>query len=138
MENQAIKVKLVVELLGSPKEHVEETMKMVIEKLKKESGVALLKEVTYPAEQNEQVKPMWSTFSDITVEVNSVKKLLDVCFDYMPSSIEVISPENFSVTSNDYGYLMNELLAQLHQFSFLAKQLAAENMYLKQGKEDKK
>lgn len=134
MEGQKVKVKIVIELLGSPKEHVEETMKMVIDKLKHEEGVALLKEITYKAEQNDQIKPMWSTFSDLTIEVDSVKKLMDVCFDYMPSSIEIISPENFDVKSADYAYLLNELLGQLHEFSFLAKQLAAENMFLKQQK----
>jgi hypothetical protein len=134
---EKIKVKLVVELVGSPKEHVEETMKMIISKLKDDKSVNLIKEVTYAAEQNEQIKPMWSTFSDLTIEVDSVKKLMDVCFDYMPSSVEIISPEKFDVTSADYAYLFNELLGQLHQFSFMAKQLAAENMYLKQNKTEK-
>ena len=134
---EKIKVKLVVELVGSPKEHVEDTMKMIIGKLKDDKSVTLIKEVTYDAEQNEQIKPMWSTFSDITIEVDSVKKLMDVCFDYMPSSVEIISPEKFDVTSADYAYLFNELLGQLHQFSFMAKQLAAENMYLKQNKTEK-
>jgi len=136
MENQKVRVRVVIELLGSPKEHVEETMKTVLDKLKNEEGVKLLKEVTYKAEQNDKIAPMWSTFSDVDIEVVSVKRLMDVCFDYMPSSVEIISPEKFDITSNDYAYLFNELLAQLHQYSFTAKKLAAENIYLKE--KDKK
>ncbi len=132
MDEQKIKARIVIELLGSPKEHVEETMNIVMDKLKKETGVKLLKEVTYKAEQTDKIKPMWSAFSDVDLELSSTKKLLDVCFDYMPSSVEIISPENLVVTSHDYEYLFNELLGQLHQFSFTAKQLAAENLYLKE------
>ncbi len=132
MDEQKIKARVVIELVGSPKEHVEETMGVIMDKLKKEAGVKLLKESTYKAEQTDKIKPMWSSFSDVDLELSSVKKLLDVCFDYMPSSVEIISPEKLVVTSHDYEYLFNELLAQLHQFSFTAKQLAAENLYLKE------
>ncbi|MFH1331988.1 MAG: hypothetical protein ABIH63_01760 [archaeon] len=134
MENQKIRAKLVIELLGSPKEHVDQTMKMVIDKLKKEEGVKLLKDATYAAEQNDKIKPMWSSFSDVDIEAVSLKKLMDVCFDYMPSSVEIISPEKVELSGVDYAYLLNELLAQLHHYAFTAKQLAAENVYLK-GKE---
>ncbi len=136
MENQRVRAKIVVELLGSPKEHVDETMKMVVGKLRKEEGVKLLKESVYAAEQNDEIKPMWSSFSDLDIETVSIKKLMDVCFDYLPSSVEIISPEKVDLTSADYGYLLNELLAQLHNYAFTAKQLAAENIYLKE--KDKK
>jgi len=134
MENQKIRAKLVIELLGSPKEHVDQTMRLVIDKLKKEEGVKLLKEATYAAEQNEEIKPMWSSFSDVDIETVSLKKLMDVCFDYLPSSVEIVSPEKVELSGVDYAYLLNELLAQLHHYAFTAKQLAAENVYLK-GKE---
>ncbi|MEM4245160.1 MAG: hypothetical protein QW404_01595 [Candidatus Nanoarchaeia archaeon] len=131
MENQKVKAKLVIELLGSPKDHVEKTMRMVIDKLKNEKDVRLLKEVTYKAEQNDKIKPLWSTFSDLDIEVASLKKLMDVCFDYQPSSVEIVSPDKFELTAEDYAYLLNEVVAQLHHYSFAAKQLAAENIMLK-------
>lgn len=134
MENEKIKANMVVELVGSPKEHVEETMSHIIDKLKNEEGVKLIKETTYKAEQNENIKPMWSTFSDVSVETKSMKKLMDLCFDYMPSSVEITSPEKLDMSCEECAYLFNELLAQLHHFSFAAKQLAAENVYLKEKK----
>lgn len=136
MDSEKIKARIVVEILGSPKEHVDETIRMVINKLKNEEGVKLLKETTYKAEQNDQIKPLWSSFSDLDIEVKSMKKLMDVCFDYMPSSVEIISPEKMDVVSADFAYLLNDLLGQLHQYAFTAKQLAAENIYLKE--KDKK
>ena len=38
-EKQSIKASLIIEILGAPKHHVEETLKRVIEKLKAEKGV---------------------------------------------------------------------------------------------------
>ena len=41
-EEQKIMVKAIVEVLGSPKEHVEDTMKSVAEKIKDVFGLRLL------------------------------------------------------------------------------------------------
>ena len=124
-----IQAKIVVEILGTPKEHVEETMKKVVEKLKGEEGVQLLRETTYKAEQ---VKKMWSTFSDLEIEVETVLKLIGICFDYMPSSVDILEPHKLDLETTTVADLLNDLLAKLHKTDMMLKNAIAENKWLKQ------
>jgi len=124
-----IQAKLVIEILGTPKEHVEETIKKIIEKLKTENGVKLLRETTYKAEQ---VEKMWSTFADIEVEVEEVSKLMGLCFDYMPSSIEILEPPKVDLETTAISDFLNDLLAKMHKTDMMLKNAIAENRLLKQ------
>jgi uncharacterized protein (DUF2344 family) len=126
-----IQAKIVIEILGTPKEHVEETIKKVIENLKKEEGVKLLKEVTYKAEK---IKEMWSTFSELDLELEDVTKLVGICFDYMPSSVEIIEPLKMNIETTMISELLNDLLARLHKTDMLLRNAIAENQLLKQKK----
>jgi len=124
-----IQAKIVIEILGMPKEHVEDTMKKVIEKLKGEEGVKILKETTYKAEQ---VEKMWSTFSDLEIEVDDVSRLTGICFDYMPSSIEILAPHKVDLETAKITDLLNDLLAKIHKTDMMLKNAIAENSMLKQ------
>lgn len=124
-----IQAKIVIEILGTPKEHVEETIKKVIENLKNEDGVKLLKEVTYEAEK---IKEMWSTFSDLDIEVEDTTKLVGICFDYMPSSVEIIEPLKMNIETTMISEFLNDLLARLHKTDMILKNALAENKMLKQ------
>ncbi len=126
-----VQAKIVIEILGTPKNHVEETMKNIIEKLKNEEGVKLLRETTYKAEQ---VQKMWSTFSDIEIEVKNFSKLVGLCFDYMPSSVEIVDPLKTELETIEISDLLNDLLARLHKTDMVLKNAIAENMLLKQKK----
>lgn len=126
-----IQAKIVVEILGTPKEHVEETITKVIEKLKNEEGVKLLKEVTYKAEK---IKEMWSTFSELDIELEDATKLVGICFDYMPSSVEIIDPLKMNIETTMISELLNDLLARLHKTDMLLRNAIAENQLLKQKK----
>jgi len=123
-----IQTKIVIEILGTPKEHVEKTMKDVIEKLKNEKDVKMLRETTYEAEQ---IEKMWSTFSDLEIEVEDVSKLIGICFDYMPSSIEILEPHKMDLETVKLSELFNDLMAKLHKADMLLKNAIAENTMLK-------
>lgn len=127
----SIKAKIVIEILGTPKEHVEKTMNLIIEKLKKEKDVKLLKETTYKAEK---VKELWSTFSDLEIEVKDMQKLIGVCFDYMPSSVEIMDPLKMSLETKYIEEMFNDLLAKLHKVDMVLKNALAENKFLKEQK----
>ena len=135
-----IKVKIVIEILGSPKEHVEKTMKGVIEKLKNEKEIKMLRETTYEAEQleSEQLKNMWSTFSDIEIEIENISELMGLCFDYMPSSIDILEPHKMDLETTKIAEFMNDLLAKLHKLDMMLKNAIAENTILKKQLQQKK
>ena len=126
MENSNITAKVVLEILGSPKDHVEETMKIVI--IKAKESFKLLSEKTY---ETEEIEGLWSTFSELEISFKSMDKMIGFCFDFMPSSIEIIEPLNFSLKCTDISNTMNDLLAKLHRYDMVVKNLNAENIILK-------
>ncbi len=124
-------IALVLEILGSPKDHVEKTLRMVIDKLKAEEGIKLIKETVYEAQE---IKQLWSTFADLELEIRDAEKLIDICFDYMPSSIEILDPQSMDLGSKTFGDMLNDLLARLHKYDMMVKSLRAENILLKKGR----
>ncbi|MFH0752375.1 MAG: hypothetical protein V1914_02130 [archaeon] len=130
MTEKKIIARMILEVLGSPKEHVEETIKQVIKKLEEEKNIKLISQKTYETEQQEDSK-LWSTFSEIEFQSENIKKLMDLCFDYMPSSVEIIEPAGMELDSSDVAELLNDLLAKLHRYDMVLKNLHAQNLVMK-------
>lgn len=125
-----ILARIIIEVLGSPKEHVEETIKQIIQKLEQDKKVKLVKQTTYESEQQEKTK-LWSTFSEIELQADNLKNLMEICFDYMPSSVEIIEPAGMEVDSNDIMDFMNDLLGRIHKYDMVLKNMHAENKVMR-------
>jgi len=125
-----IRFRAIIEILGRPKEHVEETLKKYIEKIKEDSDLIILNEDYAEAKQQET---MWSTFVELELVVKGVQKMIGFCFDYMPSSIEILKPEQLTFNNRDMIAFLNDLQAKLHNVDMITKQLNAENNFLKRN-----
>src|SRR3989344_1244375 len=123
----------VIEILGSPKEHVEKVVQMVIDKIKNENGIKLVGGKAYEAKK---VKELWTSFAEVELEFEEMDKLVGFCFDYMPSSVDILEPDNININSGNFTQLLNDLLAKLHQYDMLAKNLRAENIVMKKKLDD--
>ncbi len=130
-----IKAIVVIELMGSPKEHIESLMKEIVENLKKEKDV---KVHSHKMSDIAEVKGFWSSFTELEIEVKDIGKLVDISFDYMPSSIEILEPEKTEVDMKYMGDFINDLLARLHRYDMLIKNFYAENKLLKSRVKGKK
>ncbi|MDD5331798.1 MAG: hypothetical protein PHE43_03175 [Candidatus Nanoarchaeia archaeon] len=126
-----ITVKAVIEILGTPKEHVEETMKKIVEKLKQEYKIKEAK-VYEATEVKAKTTVLWNSFVDLEMIFEDLQKITDFCFDYMPSSIEIVEPLELKIDARNHTDLINDLLARLHQYDMVVKNLNAENKLLKQ------
>ena len=127
MMNEIV-VRLTMEVLGSPKEHVDKTLRHYLDKLKDEKDLMLVSEKVH--ESIQQDNKMWSTFAEIEVKVNGMKKLLDICFDYLPSNVEIIEPAGMEVDLSEFADNLNDLLATMHKYTMAIKKLQAENIYM--------
>lgn len=125
-----IKATAIVEILGSPKDHVIKTMDSYIEKMKKEKNIKILEAKKSKVEQKEK---LFSIFADIEMLAKTPSNIVDYCFDYMPSSIELIEPENVKFNSHEFSNFFNDLQARLHQLDMIVKKLRAENKVLNQN-----
>ncbi len=130
-----IKANMIIELMGSPKEHIEELIKTIVENLKKEKDVKVNKE---KISDTTEVKGFWSSFAEMEVELKDIGKLIDLSFDYMPSSIEILEPEKTEVDMAFMTDFVNDLLARLHRYDMLLKNFYAENKLMKDRLKGKK
>ena len=139
IENGNILCRIIIEIAGSPKEHVEKTIDLVIESIKQVKDVEIIKSEKFPAEEQEipgqkvTKAKIFSTFAETELLVKDMQTLIALCFEYMPSSIEMIEPENMKITSQTAATFLNDLLARLHQTDMILKNKNAENTILKQN-----
>lgn len=123
-----IEARVVIEIVGAPKEHVEEVMKNVVEKFKAEDGLKVIKEKI--ADVKETENKLWGTFAELEFETEHMQKIADICFDYMPSSVEILDPAGLEMDTSMLADMFNEILAKLHGYAMNAKKLDAENRLL--------
>lgn len=125
-----IVTRVIIEIVGKPKEHIEKALKIVVEKIKEEKDIEVIEEKTFNAEKQEE---MFGTFAELGILFNNLQKLVEFCFDFMPSSIEILDPEKLSFDSNKFAGLINDLLAKLHQMNLKVVQNNAEKNVLKKN-----
>lgn len=142
MAEKKIKANIVIEMMGRPKEHLEETMKKFLEVLDAEKGVKVLnKNIREPKiieGKDKEGKPLeipenqklFSTFTEAEVEVDNIMLFMGMCFRYMPSHVEIFEPREFSLNDFDMNSLMNELISKLHNYDAIAKAALAQNQIL--------
>lgn len=123
-----IEARVVIEIIGAPQTHVEEVMKDVVEKFKTEDGIKVIKEKI--AESKETENKLWGTFAEIEFETAHMQKIADICFDYMPSSVEILDPAGLEIDTSMLANMFNDILAKLHAYAMNAKRLDAENRLL--------
>jgi hypothetical protein len=121
-----IKARFIIEIAGSPKDHVEAVMKGVMEKIKKESDV-----IKYNIYEAKEVEKLWNTFTEVDVSFKNTLDLMAFCFDKMPSSIEMLEPEDKLVMKReDFEDLFNNLMSKLHDSATEMRDLKAANLVI--------
>lgn len=116
----------VVEVLGKPKEHVDSTLKGYLQKLKENSRYEVIKEDLAELKQHEESE-LWMAFAELEIKTSEVAEIIDFCFDYMPSLIEIVEPEELQLDSLAISSFLNDMQAKLHGVDMIAKQMKVEN-----------
>ena len=128
MKSDHIRCRTIIEVLGKPKEHVEDALKQYIEHIKEDHELVVLNE-DY-SDMKEQGN-LWSKFVELELVIKGTSKLIGFCFEYMPSSIEVLKPEHLIMTNPEISNFLNDLQAKLHNVDMVVKQLKAENDFIR-------
>jgi hypothetical protein len=121
--------RVTLEVLGSPKEHVEEAMKNVLKKISEDNEIKIIDNKVF-APQLMENKKLWNTFSEVEFKVSTLKKVLQVCYDYMPSNIVILEPAGMDMDCDDIADVFNDFLAQLHKYSTVLQRLNSENIVM--------
>jgi hypothetical protein len=113
-----ILVRAIIEMLGKPKEHVLATLKSYVKKLTESDKFVLVKE---EYSQPEEKETMFSVFAEVELLIKGTEEVTWFCFDYMPSSIEVLEPAELKYESSHFTNFLNDLIGRLHQLDMALK-----------------
>jgi hypothetical protein len=130
-QSQSVTARLIIEMLGSPADHIMNTLKNYVGKLKEEPTVEVLKEEY--AEPQPTEKGMFTVFVELEMKFQDSNHLVAFCFDAMPSSVEVIEPEVLNMPAKEFEGLINDLQARLHTVDLAIKKLKATTKVLDQN-----
>lgn len=124
-----IHARIILEIIGKPKEHVDESIKEYIKKIENTKNLVFLSKTI--SESNKLPdKELFSTFADIELLIKGFSQLAEFCFNYMPASIEILEPGKLVVDANSMTNLFNDFQDKLHKADFMTKSMAQQNKLL--------
>ena len=135
-EEKEIRCRAILEVLGKPKEHVEESLKNYIEEIEKDTTIKIVKKEIVEAQERKDIQEgikFYSTFAEIEFVTKKIIGISSFCFNYMPSSIEIIEPEHIVLRNVEFSDILNDLQARSHNVDKIAKELGSENEFLKRN-----
>lgn len=144
MTEKQIQAIMIIEVAGRPAEFVKQGLETHVSKLDHIKDVEIItKKVSEPKKLEDQ--EAYVCFSEIEFKISTFSRLLDLIFDFMPSSIEIVHPGRISLDSQEATGFINNLAGRLHRYDELAKiaqfklkQVTNELSLLKQPKQKKK
>lgn len=123
LEAGQVQVQVIIEVAGKPKEHVESVIKDYIEKLKEDKNYDITEDFIDEAIERDN---LFTTYADIKFWAKDIKMLVGFCFDYMPSSVEILEPEEMIINSKVITDMLNDMQARMHHTDILARNLLEE------------
>jgi hypothetical protein len=123
---EEIQARLVIEMMGRPAEHLTATLNALIERMGNEKGVKITHKKLYDAAPIKDSKDLFSAFFELEVTFDSLNALLGIMFAYMPSNVEIMAPQKLSFSREDISALANNLVARLHGYDGVAKNLISQ------------
>lgn len=125
-----IHVLMIIEVIGKPPEHLNETLENMIKQIGEEKGVVVRKKKINEPNLMKDQKDFYMNFAEIEVEVEEVLHLSMLIFKYMPAHIEIISPEIITLSNNGINEIFNELGRRLHGYDEVARIIQVEKEIL--------
>ncbi len=113
----------IIEIAGSPKKFVEDTMDLLLKDMDDKEGMKVTKKDKAETKEFERV---FSTFTEVEVEFKNMDALTQFCFDYLPSHIEIIDPDRIELRNEELQDFMQDILIRLHKTDMSLKDAIAE------------
>ncbi|VVB81632.1 Uncharacterised protein [uncultured archaeon] len=126
MEQQPIVARCMVEILGAPKEFIAKSLQEHVDKIKKDGLDIQIEKYAEPVPADK----LFTQFVELQIAFKDTGELLDFCFDSMPSTVEIMSPEKMELDMAAFEDFVNDLQGRLHQTDMMLKGLQAQKQVL--------
>ena len=124
---KSVLARVIIEILGAPKDYVENTLKVIADDIAKDPLLRIEKKEFFDAKEQDK---LFSAFMELEIRFKGIGVLFGFCIDYLPSSIDIIEPEQINYDSKDITDNVNDLMAKLHMIDSALKNTKAENEIL--------
>ncbi len=123
IEQGQLYCRVIIEMIGKPKEHLEKTFDEFIQQFIAEPDVSLIKKNLSKTKKHEA---LFSRYAELEFWAKDLSLLIGLCFDYMPTSVEILEPAEVTFPINRLSNYINELQAKLHHVDMIAKNAQTE------------
>lgn len=130
LTEKKVRASIILEVIGRPPEYLVEALNKIVEDIGKEKGVKIKNSKVNSPVQMKENKEFYSNFAEIEVEVDEILYLAILIFRYMPAHVEVISPQNISLTNIEWGDILSEITRKLHSYEEIVRIAQTEKMIL--------
>jgi hypothetical protein len=120
----------IIEVLGKPKEHVEQALKNVVASLK-ESNVFNAHDTQISDVINaKDTETMFTGFVESEVDFKVYDDIFGFVIDFMPSSLEIYEPEDLKLDHASFNNMLNDIIARIHEYDKIVRDKIAETVML--------
>ena len=127
---ERLQIRIILEILGRPKENVTEALSSLVAKLGSENGIKILEKTLHEPKPVKDSKDLFTAFTEAVLELDSLDNYFGILFAYMPSHIELIHPEKLSLSNFDFNDIGNKLVLRLHDYDAITKKALYEREIL--------
>ena len=131
IEEGYIQARFIIEIVGKPKDHVDIALTDLATHMQSNKDVIMIAKHQEAATEHEG--ELFAAFVEVEVLLKDLTMVVGFCFDYMPSSVEIIEPGEFRIKGREVASFLNEMQAKLHNLGIVIKNLKNENLFLKQN-----
>ncbi|MBI2628505.1 hypothetical protein HYW74_00285 [Candidatus Pacearchaeota archaeon] len=144
MDNPKIKTSFIIEMMGRPAEHLDETLNKLVEEISSVKGVSNINKIIHPPKlieekeiKDEKIKnkidvkkELYTSFAEIEADFDGLESMFTVVFNYMPSHFEIISPEEFKLRNSDFAGIIAAVIIRLHRYDEIAKKMSMDRIMI--------
>ena len=130
-----IKARMIVEVMGWPKEAVNNALEKVVDMMKEREQITIIKKEL--GNMKKLGEKTWSNFIEIEAEYKELKDLVGAIIDFGPISVEIISPDKVTLNLVDVQDIVTDFVFKMQQINNTLRKLLSENILLKSGKSKK-
>lgn len=143
---EKVRAIIIVEIMGRPAEHAKASLESHVNQFRSLKGVEVFSTSTSePKKVEDSKEEIYTCFSEIEFETINLSRMIEIVFDFMPSSIEILEPEEITLDIANANGFLNDLAGRLHKYDelvkiaqFRAQQFAGKLHEMIQEKEAKK
>jgi hypothetical protein len=128
LKEGGVQVILTFEVAGSPKEHVEASLKGYLDNIENHPQLWVLSKEHM--DTDEQEDNIFSAAAELEVVVEKLEILTWLSVNFMPAAIEIVEPEKLTLEAREVNNWYNDLLAKLHETSNILREERAVNKHL--------